>query len=62
MAGTTPSRRSNLPEPDQEALPPAAELLGLEVPPECVPGVIANLAALAGHLANVEGFALPGEA
>jgi hypothetical protein len=31
------------------------------VPPECVPGVIANLTALAEHLANVEGFAIPDE-
>lgn len=51
-----------MPDPDQAALPPAAALLGLEVPPECVPGVIVNLAALAEHLANVEGFAVPEEA
>ena len=42
-----------------EALPPAAALLGLEVPPECLPGVIANLEALAEHLRNVESFELP---
>jgi hypothetical protein len=43
----------------QDALPPAAALLGLEVPSECLPGVILNLEALAEHLRNLERFELP---
>jgi len=46
-------------EGKQDAIPRAAELLGLEIPSECLPGVIANLEALAEHLRNVESFELP---
>jgi len=32
----------------------AAASIGLQIPAECLPGVAANLAALAEHLRNVE--------
>ena len=33
----------------------ADALLGLRIPPECLPGVRANLIALAGHRDRIEG-------
>lgn len=34
-------------------------MIALELPPECVPGVAANLALLAEHWRNLEGFVAP---
>ena len=36
-----------------------ARLIDLDLPEACVPGVEANLAALAQHWRTVEGFVLP---
>jgi hypothetical protein len=44
---------------DTEPLLSADALLDLEVPEECLPGVRANLALLAEHLRNLEGFVVP---
>ncbi|MEI9850946.1 MAG: hypothetical protein WDN24_08925 [Sphingomonas sp.] len=49
------------PTPDAEALALAAELAGIAIHAECVPGVLANLALLGGHRRNVEEFAIPEE-
>lgn len=40
-------------------LPPATELLDLDLPEECLPGVLAALEALRDHLRNLEGFEVP---
>jgi len=37
-------------------IPAAAASIGLEIPAECLPGVAANLTALAEHLRNVEAY------
>lgn len=35
--------------------------VALEVPPECVAGVAANLAVLAEHVTRIEALPLPGD-
>ena len=42
-----------------EDLPDPAALLDLDLPPEVLPGVIANWRLLAEHFRNLEGFAVP---
>ena len=41
-------------EPSSAEILGAAALIGLDIPPECLPGVTANLQALTEHLRNVE--------
>lgn len=48
-----------MPPDEPDRLPPANALIGLEVPAECLPGVLVAMDGLREHLRNLEGFALP---
>jgi hypothetical protein len=44
-----------------DALPGAAELIALDIPAECLPGVSAALDGLADHLRILDGFDVPAD-